>query len=123
MPTTATQFRFSPSALLWASAIVLAGLIVVQLGRSQAPVGGRSPDAALAAAMMGSLGDGAVSRVGDYTVMTFSTGNDDVLAILDGRAEELFLYRVRNMAEFEFLGRENVPNMFVTARRLGPGRK
>lgn len=124
MSNTSAQTRFPPSALLWASAIVLAGLIVVQLGRSQAPVGGRSPDAALAAAMMGmGAGDGAVTRVGDYTVMTFSTGNDDVLAILDGRAEEMFLYRVRNMAEFEFLGRENLPNMFATARRLGPGRK
>ncbi len=112
-----------PSALLWASAFVLAGLILFQLGRSRAPVGGRTPETALAAAMTMTMGDGSVSRVGDYTVMTFNAGNDDVLAVLDGRAEELFLYRVRNMTEFELIGRENLPNLFATGRKLGPGRK
>jgi hypothetical protein len=116
----------NPSAMLWASAFVLAGLIVVQLGRSPAPVGGAGMgglDAVVSAAMAAPMADGSVSRVGDYTVMTFSTGNDDVLAILDSRAEEMFLYRVRSMSEFEFLGRDNLPNLFATARRLGPGRK
>jgi hypothetical protein len=113
--------RPATSALLWASAFVLAGLIVVQLGRTRGPVSDGFTPAALAAAAASP--DGVVSRVGEYTVMTFNAGNDDVLAILDGRAEELFLYRVRNMTEFEFIGRDNLPGLFATARKLGPGRK
>jgi hypothetical protein len=124
MSPAASRQLLTPSALLWASAFILAGLIVVQLGRSQAPVGGRGPDAALAAAFStAAMGEGAISRVGEYTVMAFPTGSEDALAILDGRAEELFLYRVRGMSEFEFLGRDNLPQVFATARRLGPGHK
>lgn len=118
--TTTTSQRLSPSALLWASAFVIGALIVVQLGRMAEPRGG--PGAALAALPMG-MGAESVSRVGDYTVMTFNAGSDDVLAILDGRGEELFTYRVKNLNQFEFLGREKLPEMFTTARRLGPGRK
>jgi hypothetical protein len=110
----------SPTALLWASAFVLAGLIVVQLGRSDTATGGRGSGAALAAAM--SMPDG-VSRVGDYTAMTFNAGSDEVLAVLDGRGEELFLYRVKNMNDFEFLGRDSLPSVFATARKIGPGKK
>jgi hypothetical protein len=66
---------------------------------------------------------GTVSRVGDYTIMSFDAGNDDALAVLDGRGEQIYFYRIKNLNEFEFLGRDNLPNLFNTARRLGPGRK
>ncbi len=120
MPTTHSTPR--PSPLLWASAAIIAALIIVQLGKL-ADGGGRSgPGVALAALPMG-MGAESVSRVGDYTVLTFNAGNDDVLAILDGRGEELFTYRVKNLREFEFLGRERLPELFATSRRIGPGRK
>jgi hypothetical protein len=115
---TPTPTRFNPSALLWASAFVLAGLTVVQLGKIHDRRG-----AALAELPVGMMGAEGVSRVGDYTVMTFNAGNDDVLAVLDGRGEELFTYRVKNLNQFEFLGREKLPELFTTGRRLGPGRK
>lgn len=108
--------RGASTAWLWASAFVLAGLIVMQLGRADH----RAPDAALAMPMMG-MGD--VSRIGDYTVLTFNGGSDDVLAVLDSRGEELFLYRVRNMNQFEFVGREDLATFFAAAKRLGPGKK
>jgi hypothetical protein len=116
--STEPNSRFNPSTLLWASAFVLAGLIVVQLGRINDRRG-----VALAELPAGLMGADGVSRVGDYTVMTFNAGNDDVLAVLDGRGEELFTYRVKNLNQFEFLGREKLPEMFTTGRKLGPGRK
>lgn len=106
---------------LLASAFVIAALIVVQAGRMARTSGPNSPDAAIAATPF-PLADG-VSRVGDYTIMTFNAGSDDVLAVLDGRGEELFLYRVKSLNQFEFLGRESLPNVFATAKKLGPGRK
>jgi hypothetical protein len=110
--------RLNAATLLWASAFVLAGLIIVQLGR----IGDRR-SVALADFPAGMMGSDVVSRVGDYTVMTFSAGNDDVLAVLDGRSEELFTYRVKNLNQFEFLEREKLADLFSVARRLGPGRK
>ena len=102
----------STSALLWASAFVLAAMIVVQLGK----IGGRG-SVALAELPAGDV----VSRVGDYTVLTFNGGNDDVLAVLDGRAEEIFTYRVKNLNQFEFLGRDKLADLFTAARRAGGG--
>ena len=125
-PTTPTQPALPPlsplpRAILLGSALVIAALIVVQLGRLS---GRHAPGAALAALPVGLMaGAESVSRVGDYTVLTFNSGSDDVLAVLDGRGEELFTYRVKNLKEFEFLGRERLPELFATGRRLGPGRK
>lgn len=63
---------------LWASAAVLAGLLLFQLGRPTfAP-------AALA---------GNVSKAGDLTALTADAGGaEDVLAVLDRRAESLLIY-------------------------------
>lgn len=105
-----------PSAALWASAAVLCGLILVQLGRVPAKVENR------AVARMMTMDD-VVSRVGDFTMLSFNAGSDDVLAVLDGRGEELYFYRVKNQRELEFLGREDLKAVFATGRRIGPGRK
>lgn len=115
--------RSSSAALLWTSAFIIGALIVVQLGRMAEPRGGAGVALAELPMGMGGMPAESVSRVGDYTVMTFNAGSDDVLAILDGRGEELFTYRVKNLNQFEFLGREKLPEMFATARRIGPGRK
>jgi len=105
-----------PSAALLASAAVLCGLILVQLGRVPEKLENR------AMARMMTMGD-VVSRVGDFTMLSFNAGSDDVLAVLDGRGEELYFYRVRNQRELEFLGREDLKGVFATGRRIGPGRK
>jgi hypothetical protein len=129
-PTTLSN-RPHPAAaaILWASALILAALLMVQIGRSREPVTSRSPEATLALAMQGlgrgpgGGGGGGVARAGDYTMMTFDAGNDEAVAVLDGRAEEVYFYRIKNLSEFEFLGRENLPALFNTAKRIGPGRK
>lgn len=118
MSHPATNPRLDLGALcLWASACVLIGLIIVQAGRVAQSA--RSRDAAVASTAYADV----VARVGDYTTLTFNAGSDDVLAVLDGRGEELYFYRVRNQREFEFLGRENLRTLFSTARRIGSGRK
>ncbi len=124
MSSQSASNSLSPAALLWASAFILSALLLVQLGRSTAPVGGRTPDAAIAQAFAGAGGGGGlVSRVGDYTILSFNAGNDEAVAVLDGRGEQVYFYRIKNLSEFEFLGRESLPNLFTTARKLGPGRK
>lgn len=116
MPRVARQL-VGTSAALWASAAVLAGLILVQLGR--VPARQIEPQAMARLMTM----DDVVARVGDFTMLSFNAGSDDVLAVLDGRGEELYFYRVRNQRELEFLGREDLKAVFAAARRIGPGRK
>jgi hypothetical protein len=96
--------------MLWASALVIAALIVVQLGKYTQG----SPNAARA---------DVVTRVQDYTALTFNAGNDDVLLVLDGRGEQLFMYRVKNQNTVEFIDKLMLPEVFETTKRLGAGRK
>jgi len=78
-----SQSRFDlPAALLWASAFVLFGLLIVQASRLG------TGSAALA-------GDSA-STVGDLSALTLNDGDEkDVLLILDGREQELFVYTLQ----------------------------
>ena len=72
----------TPAALLWMSAFVLFGLIVVQAS-------------GLGAGTEAHAGESA-SRVGDLSAVTASDGDQqDILLILDGREEKLFIYTVR----------------------------
>lgn len=97
------------SAALWASAAVILALIIVQAGRLPA----------LDPAARADL----VSQSDQYTILTFNDGNEDVVAVLDGRGEELFIYLVRNRTRLEFIGRESLPVLFENARGAGSGRK
>ncbi len=108
----------SGAVWLWASAAVLLGLIIVQLGKAPPA---RSPSVAHAELALAAMGE--VSRVGDFTLLTFNAGSDDVLAVLDGRNEELYFYRVRNQTQLDFISRENLNQLFASAKKLGPGRK
>ncbi|MBX3405170.1 MAG: hypothetical protein KF869_00275 [Phycisphaeraceae bacterium] len=104
------------TAGLWASAFVLAALVVVQAGRlasdrAWGPLGGAV-----------ARGD-VVSRVGDYTTLTFNSGSDDVLAVLDGRGEQLFAYRIQNQNRLELLGVYDVKDLFAIGKRIGTGRR
>lgn len=104
-------------ALLWASALVLTGLIVAQLGRiAQSPA---APDAAFALPLPADV----VTNVGDYTMMSFNAGSDDVLVVMDSRGEQLFAYRVANQRELQLLTRESLADVFAHARAMGSGRK
>lgn len=91
---------------LWASMFVLAGLLIFQLARSGVDVG------ATARADL-------VSTVDKYTVLTFNSGTDDAIAVLDSSGEELFIYQVRQADRLEFTGRQNLRDLFTIARAGG----
>lgn len=91
---------------LWASMFVLAGLLIVQLTRSG--LGIAAPAHA-----------DVVSSVDKYTVLTFNTGTDDAVAVLDSSGEELFIYQVKKNDRLDFAGRHNLRDLFASARMGG----
>lgn len=91
---------------LWASMFVLAGLLIFQLARAGVELG------ATARADL-------VSTVDKYTVLTFNTGTDDAIAVLDSSGEELFIYQVRQADRLEFTGRQNLRDLFTVSRAGG----
>lgn len=107
--TSASRVELS-TAVLWASAFVLAAMVIVQAGRLVWPLG--APAHA-----------DLVASVGDYTALTFNSGNDDVLAVLDGRGEQLYAYRIQSQNRLDLLRAYSVKELFDTGRRLGAGRK
>jgi hypothetical protein len=109
------------AAWLWASALVLAGLIVVQLARPATGTSPRDPGAvfALAAGLPGDV----VTRVGDFSLLTFDAGSDDVLVVLDGRDEQILVYGIEQQNKLVLLDREALPAIFNTARQMGPSRR
>lgn len=102
----------SASLVLWASLFVIAALVIVQLGRG----GGRS--------LFGPAGEARadlVSSAGEFTALTFDDGSQDVLVVMDGRGENVFVYQVKNQRTVEFLDRVALTDVFDTARKVGAG--
>lgn len=95
------------SAALWASAVVVGALIIAALGRGHGN---------MAKADM-------VSELEDYTILTFDSGNDEGVAILDERTEDLLVYQVRNRQTLEFITRAALPRLFEEGKRVGAGTK
>jgi hypothetical protein len=100
----ARQGRLS-GAGLWASAMVIAALIIVQAGRM-------GPEPARA---------DVVSTVAGTTALTFESQSEDLLAVVDGRQEMLFVYRVQNKNALELLRSYNLPELFAEARGRAGG--
>lgn len=91
--------RPSPNALLGASATLLAALIVLFASRT-----GSTARADL------------VGQAGTLTALTLTGASQDVLVVLDGRAEELMVYRLENQSALELYAKYSVPRMFTDAR-------
>ncbi len=64
-----------------------------------------------------------VSTAGPLTVMTSEGGNEEILLLLDGRAEHLSVYRVENQSSLELYKRYDLPKVFNEARSRAMGRK
>jgi hypothetical protein len=122
--TTTRHSKSSWNRVLGASALVLLALVCVQGGRALqlSSRAAENLDTLPAAGRIIPASMDVVTQAGEYTAMTFNAGSDDVLAVLDGRGEQLFVYRVRNQREIEFISRDDLKNIFSTARRLGPGK-
>jgi len=99
-----THGRFDlPAALLWASAFVLFGLLIVQASRLG------TGNAAFA-------GDSA-STIGDLSALTLSDGDEkDVLLVLDGREQELFVYTLQGSQRINAPTVVNLKDAFNSAR-------
>jgi hypothetical protein len=65
---------------------------------------------------------GVVSQTGGLTCLTTDAGNEDLLLVLDGRNEELFVYRTDNKQGLQLLQRYPLPQMFVDARARSSGK-
>jgi hypothetical protein len=103
-----TRTRFSPSIMLWASAFILAGMIVLQSGRS----GSTEARADL------------VASAGGVTLMTVRAApGEDLLLVIEGHREELFIYRVEDQRTTELQRRYSLPQLFAEARAQGAPRR
>lgn len=97
------------AAILWASAFLLAGFVIVQAGR----MGGNAAHAD----MTGSSGD--------YTLMTTSAGTGDdaapneVLYVIDNREQVLLVYEIENAQTRRMFLRDggSLNNLFRQAGR------
>ena len=104
-PQSPPHRRGLPNAALWASAVVLLVLTIIQATGSGIPAARAD----------------LVSSVGDYTMLTFDGGNDDVLLVMDGRAEELYAYRVKNQNSLELIAPYQLKAIFLDSKRIGAG--
>lgn len=105
-----TTNRVSSNALLWFSAFILLGLVVVQAGR-------------LASHWSNAARADVVSRVGDYTLLTANAqSSEDIAIVVDGRGEQLFVYRIQNQKALELVRKYELSALFATGQRVGAGR-
>lgn len=98
---------------LLASALVLAGLVIVQASRT----GASSPIAPAAAlAEMAAVGGG-------YSAMTTQgqSSSEELLYVLDQRAERLMVYRVENGRSLVHQRTEDLAQVFAQARAAAGG--
>lgn len=103
MTTRTRDERFdSAAAALWASAFLILALVIVQAGRLGA---GRQAHAEL------------VAPIGDLTILTASSGdNEDVLLVLDSRAQTLIAYTVVNRSQIDLNQTADVSALFAGAK-------
>jgi hypothetical protein len=110
MTSQPTTSRLSSASFLWASAFILLGLVVVQAGR-------------LAGIWMNTASADVVSRVADFTTLTMTaTASEDLALVLDGRAEKLYVYRIKNRESVELVRPYELPSLFQNGTRVGAGK-
>lgn len=98
----------APTAL-WVSAICLFALILAQGWFNSRPA---LPEA----------NAGVVSAVGPLTILTAESNNEDLVLVLDNRAEELFVYRTDIRSGIQLHQRLTIPQVFAEARARSQGR-
>ncbi|HRQ73312.1 MAG TPA: hypothetical protein PLU35_09820 [Phycisphaerales bacterium] len=97
----------SPSTRwLQASALVLLGLVIARA----APLLGGEAKADM------------VARSGSYIAMTTDGGNEEVLVVIDERAETLSIYKVVNQQSVQLFQRADLREIFTAARAKRHGR-
>ena len=108
--------RRLPAAALSVVFFVLLALVTARVG---ALIGGAPGEIEAGMAQAAEL----VSQTGGLTVLSTDGGNEDLLVVLDGRNEEMFVYRTDINAGIQLLQRYTVPQLFTDARARSLGRK
>jgi len=97
----------TPAALLWMSAFILFGLLIVQASR-------------LGVGNEALAGDSA-SSVGDLSALTVSDGDDqEILLVLDGREQQLFVYTISGGRMLNAPTVVDIDELFHSARGSSP---
>ncbi|GIK20303.1 MAG: hypothetical protein AMXMBFR77_24450 [Phycisphaerales bacterium] len=98
----------APRSVRWlrASALVLLGLVIA----TAAPLLGGEARADM------------VARSGSYIVMTTDGGNEEVLVVIDERAETISVYKVVNQQNVQLFQRADLREIFTAARAKRHGR-
>jgi hypothetical protein len=92
------KLQLTPGAL-WASAFALMGLIIVQGSR-----------------LTGSEAHAdVVASTGSLTALTVQATNEDILCVLDGRTENLYVY-LPGRKNLELIQTYKLPDLFADAR-------
>lgn len=65
---------------------------------------------------------GMVSSSGQLTVLTAEASNEDLLVVLDGRGEDLYVYRTDARNGMQLFQKLAVPQLFAEARAKNLGR-
>jgi hypothetical protein len=113
-PAPTSTLATAQRSLLGVSAAILSTLLAVQVLGGAPPIGPRSGDSEARAGM--------VSSAGGHTVMTADGNNEDLLLVLDGRNEELFVYRTDANRGVQLFQRMSLPEVFNDARGRSLGR-
>ncbi len=65
---------------------------------------------------------GQVSQVSGYTVMTSDANTEDILLLLDGRNEQLSVYRNENNSSVQLYQKISLPRLFSDAKTREQGK-
>ena len=98
--------------MLWTAAAALGSLAVLQVLSGAPPFGGSG----------GSAHAGMVGQTGQHTILSADASNEDILLVLDGRNEELLVYRTDINKGIQMYQRLNLPQVFQDAKVRGSGR-
>ncbi len=113
-----TPRRLSINTALAFSAGVLLVLVAVLALRT----GADAPQAHAIPFPLTLASDSAV-QAGEFTLLTFNAANnEDLVAVLDSRAERLFVYSVDQQRFLVLLDNQRLADIFAVTRRLGAGR-
>ena len=94
------------AAILWGSAFLLAGMVIIQAGR----MGGNAAHAEM------------TGSDGDYTLLTTAaggSGTNEVLYVIDNREQVLLVYEIENAQTGQMFLRDggSLVSLFRTARQ------
>lgn len=65
---------------------------------------------------------GQVSQVGGFTIMTSDANTEDILLLLDGRNEQLSVYRNENNNAIQLYQKVSLPRLFSDAKAREQGK-